>query len=306
MLIEITRSARAAQFLTVGAALLVLQAALACVAYAVLTRSSLGASRDLATAAGWAAFVGLAAGLAAVAVTAWDAALGAGWPRGAELVAAVGASLLIVMGQLVVAANGANGSDAGSVVIAVGVGGWSALTLFEAGRRSIAERGGGSGRQSNLWLLASGSLLVLAVASGLPAPNGPGRALPIATAVLFLVAYAGLAATFEGSTRRGFMPSGRIRVLVAGLFGPGSRIPGAGDHVRVRVRPRRGLDHVAGGAVHSAVHDGRGLGGDRVRGVRSAVGSDRAIPVVGRCAQPPPEQPGPPRGRSDPRVAGDN
>lgn len=217
MLVEITRCRRAVLLLTVGAGLLVLQAALGCVTYAILTPSNLRASRDLGTAVDWLAFSAFAVGLAAVAVTAWEAVIGRGWPSAVDLIGAAGASLLMTIGQLVVAANSPDGSDAGSVVIAVGVGGWMIVTLVAAARRSIAERSDGLAAQADLWLFGSGSLLLLAVAVGLPSPTGPGRALPIATGVLFVLAYAGLAATFQRSTRRGFIASRPITDLIAGL-----------------------------------------------------------------------------------------
>lgn len=217
MLVEITRSRRAVLLLTVGAALLVLQSALGCVTYAILTPANVRASRDLGTAADWLAFTAFAAGLAAVALTGWEAIIGRGGQSAVDLLGAGGSSLLMTIGQLVVAANSPNGSDAGSVVIAVGVGGWMIVALVAAARRSIAERTGGLPAQADLWLLASGSLLLLAVAVGLPSPTGRGRALPIATGVLFLLAYAGLAATFDRSTRRRLIANRCIVTLIAGL-----------------------------------------------------------------------------------------
>lgn len=217
MLVEITRSRRSMALLTAGAGLLVLQAALACLSYAILTPTNLRASRDLGTAVDWLGFVAFALGLAAVSSAAWEVVVGRGWQPAADLLAATVASLLMTIGELVVAANAPVGSDAGAIVIAIGIGGWMTLALVVAARCSIAERAGGLRRQSDLWLVGSGSLLVLAVATGLPQPIGRDRALPIATGVLFVLAYAGLAATFEQSARRGFIAGRPLQTLIAGL-----------------------------------------------------------------------------------------
>lgn len=205
--------------LVVAAAALGVGAALAGLAYAILTLNTVRQYRDLGTAADWLLFVGTGTGLAAVSVTAWDISIQRGWQQAGELFGAVAASLVVAIGTLVVAANAPGGSNAGSVVSAVGIGGWAVLTLIAAARRSIAEQSGAPGRQSDLWLIATGALVVLAVAVGLPSPSARGRALPIAESVLFLVAFAVLAATLHAAAGRGFFTSRRLRILNLGLAG---------------------------------------------------------------------------------------
>lgn len=205
--------------LVVAAAALAIGAVLAALAYAVLTANTVRQYRDLGTAADWLLFVGTGTGLAAVAVTAWDISIKRGWQQAGEVFGAAAASLLVAIGTLVVAANAPDGSNAGSVVSAVGIGGWAVLTLIAAARRSIAEQSGTPARQSDLWLIATGALVVLAVAVGLPSPSGRGRALPIAESVLFLVAFAVLAATLHTAAGRGFFTSPCLRILNFGLAG---------------------------------------------------------------------------------------
>lgn len=220
-MVEITRAKRAVLLLTVAAALLGLAAALSCVAFAVLNSGTIRAVDDLSTASLWVEFVATAAGLAAVSVVAWNAGISVGLRGAAELAAAAVATLLISIGALVSAVNAPLGSDGGSVVSAVGVGGWAILSLVTAARLSMGERDSRRPNAADLWLMPAGALLVLAVATGLPSPNGPGRGLPIAESVLFLLAFGGLAVTFRLAQLNGHIASQRITILEVGLAGLG-------------------------------------------------------------------------------------
>ena len=57
------------------------------------------------TAVDWLTFTAFSVGLAGVALTGWEAAIGRGWQSAVGLLSAAGASLLMTIGQLVVAAN---------------------------------------------------------------------------------------------------------------------------------------------------------------------------------------------------------
>ena len=212
------RSSRAVLLLVAAAGFSSVAAGLAGLAYLLLSYRTVGAFEGLATASEWVGFVALGVGLAAVATTFWAAVVTGRWQRCVELGGAAVASLLIAIGSLVTAASGPAGSGAGSVVVAVGVGGWMALCLVTAGRRSIAEQRKGARRCSDLWLVATGGLLVLAVATGLPSAAAGDQALAVAGSVLALLAYASIAAALELAGRRGDIASPRLRLLVVGLL----------------------------------------------------------------------------------------
>lgn len=213
----IVSAPRPVTYLVAAAGLFALSFVLAGLAYAVLSATGAAATRALATAASWIGFAAAGAALGAVSLAAWRRALEGAWQAAAETVAAAVTTLVFTIGLLVVAADSPNGSAAGSVVAAVGLGGWAALTLVNAAGRSIAEQAAGLPRQADLWLAATGVLVVLAVAVGLPAPTTHAAALPIADSVLFLVAFAGLALVVREGRGRLYMTSRALPALVAGL-----------------------------------------------------------------------------------------
>lgn len=166
--------------LVIAAVLYGLGVALGGTAYAILSVRTLNSSRNLATASSWLAFVAVLGALAAIGSVAWTRAFRTGSGAVLDLGAAPAATLLIVIGALMSGLSAPGGSDGGSVVAAVGVGGWMTLTLVVAARHAIREQNAGPERQSDLWLGATAALLVLAIATGLPAPSLRSRALPMA------------------------------------------------------------------------------------------------------------------------------
>jgi hypothetical protein len=201
-------------------------------------------TNDLLTAGSWLAAVALGLGV-----------VGIGWVLGASLLrrrradaveagAAAASTMLIMIGLLVSAATSPGGSEGANVVAAVGIGGWAALCVTKAGRRSLVEEAEhGLVRQAALWLVAGAGLVVLAVAIGLPNASVNDQGLSIATAVLWVLGLAAIAEALVFARRRRFIVSRRFPELLAGIvtlaasyvaavvvagvaFGPGGSLTG--------------------------------------------------------------------------------
>jgi zinc-ribbon domain len=197
-----------------AAGLLALGDLLAGLASATLT---MPASDNMLTAALWVDFLSTLAGFLAVSVAAWHLVLMRGWPEVLELGGAALASLLVTIGALVTAASGPDRFGAGPVVTAVGIGGWALLTLANAGKWSIREQTVPARGQSDLWLIATIALTVLAVGTGLTSASGGGRGIPIARSVIVVVGFVLLTASLTLARRRGFVSGRGVQTMLAGL-----------------------------------------------------------------------------------------
>ncbi|MBO0731330.1 MAG: hypothetical protein J2P57_18880, partial [Acidimicrobiaceae bacterium] len=214
---EITRSRPATNLFLIAASMFALGGVLDCVAYAILTDSNVRSTRDLVTAAAWIGFVAAAAGLAALSAVLWQMILAGRWSAVAELSGASAASLLVVIGLLVIAANSPDGSEAGDVVSAIGIGGWAVIALVNAARRALREQTAPLARQADLWLVSAGAVTVLAIGIGIPVGVTHGRGLAIASSILKLLGVGVLTGCLIVAMRRRFIAGRGLSTLLAGL-----------------------------------------------------------------------------------------
>lgn len=203
--------------LLIAGSIFALSGVLDCVAYAVLSNSNVRSTRDLVTAADWILFVGAAAGLAALSAVLWRLIMAGRWSAVAELSGACAASLLIVIGLLVIAANSPDGAEGGDVVSAVGIGGWAVIALVIAARRALREQAAPLIRQSDLWLVAAGAVTLLAIGTGLPVGGTYGRGTAIASSILKMMGVGVLTGCLVVAARRRFIAGRGLSTLLAGL-----------------------------------------------------------------------------------------
>jgi hypothetical protein len=213
-------TSRAAMALAVtAAAAFVINAILACIAYAVLSNPfSFGTSEDLIRAAAWMTLVAALAALTGVSWAAWSTVVRARWGELWEVVVGAIGILLIVVGELVQALRVTRTPESARVLLAVGLGIWAVLAMIHAGRRSLAEQGAhGVPLQAPIWAAASAGLLVTAVGWGLPPASVFDSGLAIADGVVPMVGVAILAVAVLVAQYHGFLAR-RYPSLVAGLF----------------------------------------------------------------------------------------
>lgn len=220
----LTRS-QAALALTAGATLALAAAAIMeCIAYAILSGpGAMGTWHNLLIAGGWVTFVGWTAILVGVAAGGWRVVLERRWADVWEIAAAAAATLVITVGFLVIAASNGYGSNAGNVVVAIGLGGWAALALSRSARRSLEEHGSDGGRrQADLWLWAAGALTLVAVAAGIPNASLSDQTLELTATTIVAVGLVALAAMFTVAHARGFFTDRRFPILDGGLWSLGA------------------------------------------------------------------------------------
>lgn len=216
---EITRSRTAIAIAVPAALLLALSKVLAAVGFAVLSGPErFRTANDLLTAGSWLAALALALAVLGIAWVFWASVLRRHWVDAWEAGAAAASTLLITIGLIVSAANSPGGSEGANIVAAVGVGGWAALCVTKAARRSLREEAErGLVRQAALWLLASGGVLLLAVAVGLPDASVSDQGLSIATAVLWALGLAAIGEALFFARQRGLILTRRFPELLGGI-----------------------------------------------------------------------------------------
>ncbi|MGH8994471.1 MAG: hypothetical protein ACRDYB_00275 [Acidimicrobiales bacterium] len=218
-MIEIIRSRTAIALAVPAALLLALSKALAAIGFAVLSGPGrVRTANDLLTAGSWLAAVALGLAVVGIGWVLGASVLRRRWAEAWEAGAAAASTMLIMIGLLVSAAASPGGSEGANVVAAVGVGGWAALCVTKAARRSLIEEAErGLVRQAALWLLAGAGLVVLAVAIGLPDASITDQGLAIATSVLWALGLAAIAEALFFARRRGLIVTRRLSELLAGI-----------------------------------------------------------------------------------------
>ncbi len=217
---ELTRSIPAMLMASVAAALWALSSVLAGVAYATFSGpQDVGTFQDLGTASEWVLFAAGLMVLIAIAFVGWSLFVDRRWSVTWEIAGAAVSTLLIVIGLLLVAANGLQASQAGNVVSAIGLGGWAIVVVVGAARHALNEAEvPGTPRQATLRLGAAASLIIVAVSFGLPEPSFSQVSLAIADAVLVAVGTAGLVVVLSISKSKGFIKTRYFTALALGLW----------------------------------------------------------------------------------------
>jgi hypothetical protein len=174
---------------------------------------------NLTTASNWLLFVAAAFALGAASSVLWHQFTSRQWSGIWEIAAATVSTLLFSIGLLVVAAQSPNGSTAANVVTAIGLGGWALLLLATAAQRALVEQDNpGTLKQSGLRLAAAGSVLLLAVAQGLPNFNLDQTTLAVSSAVLSALGFGGLAITISAARARNLIASTTVPYLIVALW----------------------------------------------------------------------------------------
>jgi len=172
-------------------------------------------SHDLVTAGGWLFFSGTAVALLAVGIVVWGLVVAQRWGLVREIAAAALGTLLLTIGALVTAASPR--STAGDILWALGFGVWAVLLVVVAARISMA-RQEFSPSVSTYWLVAAGALVLVAVASGLPAPTRSGNTSAIVGGCLAAVGTGALAAVLLSCRARGLLRSRAVLTAAVGLI----------------------------------------------------------------------------------------
>jgi hypothetical protein len=217
--VELVRNRQALVLTTVAASLWALGLLLAGLAAATLSPGGAGTYGNLLEAAAW---IDLVAGMAVLAATSWltwNAAVHqlveVAWEVGATALS----SLVLTIGLLMQAVDAPNPSDAGFVVSAVGLGGWAAVVLVRAARRSIEEQRDASlARRARYGVGAAASVAVIAVALGLPSPSLSDATLAVAGNVVYAAGFAGLAVVFSAAHARRIVDPRSFVAVATGLW----------------------------------------------------------------------------------------
>ena len=201
-----------------AAALFVLANLMGLLAFATLSVSNLGSFQNLGHAHDWLAFSAAIVALLGVSAAAWELLQAKRRADAFEVGAAVVATMLIAIGTLVNAAS-TSSTQGANIVAAVGVGGWAALVLSRAARRSLTEQQEGataSTRQAGIWLAASVGLFVFAIGSGLvQSPNNQG--VSIASAVIEAVGFGVFAGALVVARNEGLLGGPAMIPVLGGL-----------------------------------------------------------------------------------------
>lgn len=219
-MLDIVRSREAMVMATVAAVLWALGSALGGLAYAVFNPSgNFTTSNNLITASAWLIFVSGLVALGAVCFVAWHLFVTRQWTRMWEANAAALATLIFVIGLLIAATQATDVSTAADVVAAVGVGGWCALVVVGAARRALLEQETAVAQhQAPIRLGGAASVLLLAIAIGLPNASLEDATLAVTNAAIFAIAFAGLVVVLAIARGRRFIITRRFVVLAVGLW----------------------------------------------------------------------------------------
>ncbi len=218
-MIELTRSRSALALGGVGALLLALGEVLSLVGYATLSPDHPSTFHDIVQGSVWVTFAGMLLVFAAAAGVAWVFVLARRYGDLWEVGLAAAATLLVAIGALLAATEVFDGSSqASNVVTALGFGGWALLALGIAAVRSFGEtRSPGQRRASPYWLVAAGSLLLVAISAGLPASSSGDSVPGVVAGILSAVGVAVLVVTFGVARSRQLIVTRSFPVLAAAL-----------------------------------------------------------------------------------------
>jgi hypothetical protein len=203
-----------------GAAIWALGSLLVCLSSALLSGpESLGTAHNLVTASSWLNFVAGFAALGAACYVTYTTFLKHLWSSVWELAGAVAATMIFVIGLLMIATSSNSNSDAGSIVSAVGLGGWAVLLLVNAARRTLIEQSNGAGvqRTAHLWFASAGALVAIAVARGLTASGNDSTVQIVAGRTIWFVGLVALISVLSVARRRKLISTKHFKVLIAGL-----------------------------------------------------------------------------------------
>lgn len=218
-MVELVRNRQALVLGTVAASLWALALLLAGLAAATLSPAGAGTYGNLLKAAGW---LDMVAGLAVLVATGWltwKAFVLQRFETAWEVGAAALSSLVLTIGLLVQAVDSPNPSNSGYVVSAVGLGGWAALLLVRAARRSIHEQQDPAlARRARFGVGAAGAVAVIAVALGLPSPSLTDATLAVAGNVIYAAGFAVLAVVLSAANARGVIAPKQFTALAAGVW----------------------------------------------------------------------------------------
>lgn len=110
-------------------------------------------------------------------------------------------------------------TQASNVVTALGFGAWALLALAVAAVCSFGEgRMLGSRRASPYWLVAAGSLVLVAISAGLPNPSSGDSAIGVVAGILGAVGVAVLLVAFGVARSHGLISTNAFPALAAGLL----------------------------------------------------------------------------------------
>ncbi len=213
----ITRSRTAMTLAVLAAGLFVLGALMGLIAFATLNISNPGSFTSLGHAHDWLTFSAALVALVGVSAAAWELVLAKRNAEVPEVAGAAVATLFIAIGSLVNASS-SSGSQTANVLGAIGVGGWGALCLIRAARRSLAEQHGAvdSTRQASIWLTAAVGLFVLAIGSGL-VTSIDNQGVSVAAGVIQTLGILILAASLAIARNQRFLISRPMPAVLAGL-----------------------------------------------------------------------------------------
>lgn len=205
--------------LAVAAGILALGEVLVGAGTVIYSFANAATSRDLVTAGGWMFFSGTAVALLAVGVVGWGLVVAQRWALVREIVGAALGTLLLTIGALVTATSPR--STAGDILWALGFGVWAVLLVSVAARMSMAVRepSPSSPPVTTPWLVAAGALVLVAVASGLPAPTRSDHTGAIVGGCLAAVGTGVLAALLLSCRARGLLRSRAVLTAAVGLGG---------------------------------------------------------------------------------------
>lgn len=218
-MVELVRSRQALVLATFAASLWALGLILAGLAAVTLSPGGEGTYDNLFTASAWLDFVAALSVLAATSYVGWNAVVRQQFDSAWEVGALTLGTLLFAIGFLVQALSAPNASDAGFIVSAIGLGGWGAVLVVNAGRRSIQEQKSPVlARQARFMLGSAAAVVLLAVALGLPSPSLSDTALAVAGDVIYGAGFAGLALVLVAARGRGIVNPRQLPAFATGLW----------------------------------------------------------------------------------------
>lgn len=215
----IPRSASAMALIVAALFFYAVSIVLAVVFYATLTPDlSLGLYR----ASAWLGFVAGIAAFSAVATAAWETVPRKDWIAFAETAVASAATMLYAIGLLIEASTVENGTTAGGVVKAIGLGVWGLVALSRSARLSLAEQKPETviapitKHQPAKWLVAAGGLLATAVGAGL-IDASTGTSDFISAGAVTAAGMGAICGALIAARRQGFLRSAVTSAAVTGL-----------------------------------------------------------------------------------------
>ena len=216
---ELIRSRQAMVLVLVAAGIWALSDVLAGTAYATFSGpSDLQTLNNLVIAVEWLAFGSGLVALCAVTFVAWTLYLSRQWTPMWESAGAALSTLIFVVGLLVAALQAPNNSSAGNIVAAVGLGGWAVVLVVGAARRALLEQDTPQlPHAAGLRLAAGGSIVLLAVSIGLPAPTVNDAAPGIATGIIASLGYGGLILILSLARNRDLISTRQLSIVILAL-----------------------------------------------------------------------------------------